>query len=193
MRMKTALIAISLLVAAALAVALAVALPTEIPKEFIHKNECPYEDCTYGHWKVLKQTHLYGAPKKDGPSNLVVLVGEKVQALTGEIHVVPTRVDVLNDNLEFKKGDVFYITGVLGRSDALGVVEIWQDGRTRTPESDISGLVQREEFRNCKSQPSADCWAQVNGDPNNETWWVKIKTSSNKIGWTDEPKNFVQR
>ena len=91
--------------------------------------------------------------------------GEKVLALTGEVHSVPLRVVAHNDypDAGVKVGDTIHILHYIGE----GYWKVWHDGK----------LVEVENFPGKDSKPKT-------------TWWVKLKTSSGAVGWTVQHRNF---
>ncbi|HXH75443.1 MAG TPA: hypothetical protein VNJ08_10790 [Bacteriovoracaceae bacterium] len=75
---------------------------------FIDKGACPFECCKYGEWVAKKDIQL-----KDKISGQIVVgkirSGEKINAMTGEVHTIPNVVETLRDHGKFKKGDLFYL------------------------------------------------------------------------------------
>ncbi len=63
------------------------------PEYYVAKHACPFECCQFGAWSVREDTTLYDRP---GGAGVVgrVLKGERIQALTGEVHLRPLPVRV---------------------------------------------------------------------------------------------------
>ncbi len=91
--------------------------------------------------------------------------GEKVLALTGEVHSVPLRVTAKEDypDAGVKAGDTIYILHYEGECYWAA----WHDGK----------VINIENFSEGARQPKA-------------TWRVKLKTRTGVIGWTVIHGNF---
>jgi len=134
------------------------------PSVYIDKGACPFECCTYREWVARTDVTLLNSPSGKKFVGRIKK-GERVLALTGEVHSVPLRVIAQQDypNAGVKAGDTIYILHYEGE----GYYKVWHDGK----------LVDVENFSDEAKQPKA-------------TWWVKLKTSSGAIGWTVEHGNF---
>ena len=134
------------------------------PNIYIDKGACPFECCTYREWVARTDVTLLDSPKGKKVVGRIKK-GERVMALTGEVHSVPLRVIALQDDLDagVKAGDTIYILHYEGE----GYYKVWHDGK----------VVDVENFSDKAKQPKA-------------TWWVKLKTRSGAIGWTVEHGNF---
>ena len=133
------------------------------PNVYIDKGACPFECCTYREWVARTDVALL-----DGPNGKKVVgqvkKGERVLALTGEVHCVPLRVIAQHDYPEagIKTGDAVYILHYEGE----GYCKVWHDGKVVDLEDPSEG-----------AKPKT-------------TWWVKLKTRSGAIGWAVEHHNF---
>jgi hypothetical protein len=134
------------------------------PSVYIDKGACPFECCTYREWVARTDVTLLDSPNG---KRVVARVkkGERVAALTGEVHSVPVRVVAHHDypDAGVKTGDTVYVLHYIGE----GFWKVWHDGK----------LVEIDDFPDKMSKPKT-------------TWWVKLKTSSGVIGWTVERGNF---
>src|SRR2546421_691658 len=75
------------------------------PKARVLKGACPFEGCQFGKWKAKSAIKLYDKPF--GQSVVATLrQGEQVEAVTGEEHVNPVKIEVIYPHGRFKKGDV---------------------------------------------------------------------------------------
>lgn len=158
-----------------LATTLAVAL--EPPKIYIDKGACPFECCTYREWTVERDTPLYssiGGKKVIATAKL----HQKVTAITGEVHVVPTKILVKEEHEKYKPGDIIYLLTYEGE----GSYKIWDKGEV------ISNGEVYELFDN-GSPKLRKYWGKPLSKPQS-TWWVRIKVPGGKEGWTKETKNF---
>jgi hypothetical protein len=134
------------------------------PSVHIDKGACPFECCTYREWVARTGVTLLDIPNGKRVVGQI-RKGEKVVALTGEVHSVPLRVVAHNDypDAGVKAGDTIYILHYIGE----GYWKVWHDGK----------LVEMAEFPGKGPKPKTN-------------WWVKLKTSSGAIGWTVEHRNF---
>jgi hypothetical protein len=134
------------------------------PSIHVDKGACPFECCTYREWVARTDITLVNVP--DGSKALgQIKKGEKVLALTGEIHSVPVRVVSPHDypDAGVKAGDTIYILHYVGE----GFWKVWHDGK----------LVEIDDFPSKVPKPKA-------------TWWVRLKTVSGAVGWTVDHHNF---
>jgi hypothetical protein len=134
------------------------------PNVYIDKGACPFECCTYREWIARTDVTLLDSPNGKKVVGRIKK-GERVLALTGEVHSVPLRVIAQHDDSDagVKAGDTIYILHYEGE----GYYKVWHDGK----------VVDVETFSDKAAQPKA-------------TWWVKLKTRSGAIGWTVEHSNF---
>jgi hypothetical protein len=134
------------------------------PNVYIDKGACPFECCTYREWIARTDVKLLDSPNGKRVVGQVKK-GQKVLALTGEVHSVPMRAVARNDYPEagVKAGDTVYFLHYIGE----GYWKVWHDGK----------LVEIDDSPDKGSKQKA-------------TWWVKLKASSGAIGWTVEHGNF---
>jgi hypothetical protein len=134
------------------------------PSPYIDKGACPFECCTYRNWTASQGIALVEQPNS---KKIVARIhkGEKVQALTGEVHSIPLRVVAGQDHPDagVKRGEVIYILHYTGE----GYWKVWHNGR----------LVEIDNFSDKGPYPQ-------------RTWWVKVKTTSGIVGWTISHGNF---
>ena len=134
------------------------------PNVYIDKGACPFECCTYREWITRSDVTLLDRP--NGKSVVGrVKKGQKVLALTGEVHSIPLRTIVHHDfpDAGVNAGDTIYILHYVGE----GYWKAWHNGK----------LFDLDDFPDKSSKPKS-------------TWWVKVKTSAGVIGWTVEHSNF---
>lgn len=157
-----------------------------VPQETVVKG-CQCLDCPYyqqgqknGIWLARKDIALVASPKaKDAVT--IVKGGDRVVALSGELHNIPGELEVTFAHRHYKVGERVYIT----QEDAdAGTWKLWANGKEDF--DDLSKMV--SEKQPCKV-PSAECWAKIN--KNLVTiWWAQIQTKENKVGWTKEVGAF---
>ena len=135
------------------------------PNVYIDKGACPFECCTYREWVAHTDVMLLDSPNGKRVVGRIKK-GERVLALTGEVHSVPLRVIVKYDYPEagIKAGDTIYVLHYAGE----GYYKVWHDGKRK----------------------AVDLEDHPDGSKQKVTWWVKLKTSSGTIGWTVEHSNF---
>jgi hypothetical protein len=134
------------------------------PNIYVDNGACPFECCTYREWVARTDLTLLDSP--DGKKVVAqIKKGEKVLAITGEIHSVPLQIVSPHDypDAGVKAGDTIYILHYEGE----GFWKVWHDGE----------LVEIDNLPEKSPKPKI-------------TWWVKLKTSSGTIGWTVEHRNF---
>jgi hypothetical protein len=134
------------------------------PAVYIDKGACPFECCTYREWVARTDVTFVDVP--DGKVVVgQIKKGEKVLALTGEIHSVPLPIVARKDYpvVGVKAGDTIYLLHYVGE----GSWKVWHMGNVFEID-DLPGKVPK---------PKTTCW-------------VKLKTSSGVIGWTIDQKNF---
>jgi hypothetical protein len=134
------------------------------PNVYIDKGACPFECCTYREWVTRTDVTLLDRPNGKTVVGRVKK-GQKVMALTGEVHSIPLRTIAHYDHPDagVKAGDTIYILHYMGE----GYWKVWHDGK----------LFDMDDFPDKGSKPKS-------------TWWVKLKTSAGAIGWTVEHGNF---
>lgn len=144
----------------------------EPPAVYVSKGACPFEGCVYRDWIAKRNLSVYDRP--DGTEIIDHLRrGERVHAITGEVHCRPMRVVATRDHPEpgsyeptsprIRKGQVYYLLHYLGE----GQWRVW-----------FRGAITLIEGR----PPDAPRPAAK--------WWAKIKTPRGKTGWVIATNNF---
>jgi len=134
------------------------------PNVYIDRGACPFECCTYREWVARTGVTLLDSPNGKRVVGRVKK-GQRVLALTGEVHSVPLPVVAHHDypDADVKTGDTVYVLHYVGE----GYWKVWHDGK----------VVEIDDFPDKGSKPKT-------------TWWVKLKTPTGAIGWTVEHGNF---
>jgi hypothetical protein len=144
---------------------------------YISKGACPFECCAYGRWPVIKDTQAYSKPDKNASVVAELHAGEIVNAVTGDVHIIPGRAKATGkphssaSELDLTK-DIL-ILDYTGE----GYSQVYQDGNF------YSVKIARTKKR-CQEAPNwRYCWAEVLEEPITE-WWVFIKAIDGKVeGW----------
>jgi len=146
-------------------------------------DACPFEGCSYGEWEACATTPIRKNHDKNTPIVFKVKKGTAVRASTGVVITTqPGIVKVLKSitidekhPVSLKSGDVFYTLHYEGEGYDL----FWYNGELHSAQmeyhNDLPGAV-KDTFQLVR-EPKAD-------------WWVQIKNSAGKVGWTNETRNF---
>jgi hypothetical protein len=144
----------------------------ELPSVYVSKGACPFEGCVYRDWIAKRDLTVY-----DRPDGTVIVdqihQGERVHAVTGEVHCRPVRVVAGRDHPEpgsyeptsprIRKGQVYYLLHYLGE----GQWRVWFRGTLTV----VEGL-------------------DSDAPRPKTTWWAKIETPRGRIGWVIATNNF---
>ena len=101
------------------------------PDFFIDVGACPFEGCQYGQWTARQDVVLYAG--KDTTSAVVTKVkrGQKVLAITGDVHTIPGKFKVICDieespNFKIPKNTIIFVYTYTGE----GIFKVWHMGDT---------------------------------------------------------------
>jgi hypothetical protein len=155
---------------------------TEPTLPVIDYDACPFEGCTFGKWKVTKDSKLYSS-WQDGRAELGTLnTSTEVAGLTG-VHITrkPDKIVVTKaiPDLDAQPGDVILRYMHVGE----GFANIWIKGSWHK-EYDCSFVTEKEN-EGCLR----DCSGSV-AEYGVKEWWVQIKTHDDKMGWVLVNDNF---
>lgn len=150
--------------------------PPTVNGIYIAQGACPGEGCTFGRWRATKPIDVYDAV---GPAPRVlatIAAGERVEALTGEVHLRPLRGVVRRPYGEtLKPGDVVYLLDYLGEGEnniwRRGEILTWTDEGGDPASSDIA-------------------WDAHGDDWTGAVWWVQVKRANETVGWLRDPRDF---
>jgi hypothetical protein len=151
---------------------------------FVDQGACPGEGCTYGTWRATKTAPVRTQPNYDAPVIGKVKPGTNVNALTGEVHVVPHQfvVSKPDPHGRYKKGDVLWVYTYVGE----GNFKVWFDG---TMFDENLGFGPGGGSSGTRCQESAECWGELKGEYQG-IWWAKIQLGKGLTGWS-EAENFT--
>lgn len=142
------------------------------PLPYIDRGACPFECCTYRRWTVDKPTAIRARMSDKAKVLYRLRVGEKVLGMTGV--VVTTRPGILEvqkdatlEGQRLVRGDRLYLLTYLGE----GFYKVWLKGR----------IFEADPY---------DEAAYKLIQPPESVWWVKVRNSRGRIGWSRQPENF---
>ena len=148
----------------------------------IDEQACPFEGCRFGSWKASKRSTVYSSWQNDRRELAKLTPGQEVTALTG-VHITrsPDHILVKRDlpRLGLQAGDIVLRYMYVGE----GFANIWAKGAWHK-EEDCRFITEKNGdgcARNC---------AAIVTEEGVKEWWVKIKTSDDKIGWVLVSNNF---
>lgn len=148
----------------------------------IDYEACPFEGCTFGKWKVVKESTVYSSWESARSEVTRLKPGDEVMGLTG-VHITrrPDRILVKQaiPSLGLKPGDIVLRYMYLGE----GFANTWFGGAWHKDQD--TTFITEKDGGGCLR----DCAAIVT-DGGAKEWWAKIKTSDGKIGWVLVKDNF---
>lgn len=147
--------------------------PPTVDGVYVARGACPGEGCTFGHWRATKPTPVYDAIGASPRVVATLAPGERIEAVTGEVHLKPVRGVVRRDSGELKAGDVIYQLDYQGE----GQSNVWRRGQILTW-SDEGG------------DPASSDVAWDPGDTAAD-WWVSVRRADGSRGWLRNPDSFA--
>ena len=180
--------------AAAAAIALAALVSSGVragpadlhPTVYVDEGACPGEGCSYGAWRVERDTVLLDKPRRGAKVVAHLRRGEAVTALTGQVTTVPARFVVKRDRGDFLRGDAFWVYTYLGE----GYFKIWHDGRMQEDDLGFSPFPGGTAGDRCQDSVES-CWGALDR-PLQMTWWFKIRDDHGIEGWSKDDESFCQ-
>ena len=164
-------------------VAMATVAGSSPPSRYVDHDACPFECCTYGHWVVEKDTVIRASPRRDSKKIAVLKEGMKVEALTGDVVVVPSHFHVKQAHGEDRPGDILSVYTYTGE----GVFKVWRDGRMSEEELGFSAYPGGIPDNRCSDRPT--CWGELD-KPLHMIWWIQLRDEHGVEGWSDKQGNF---
>jgi hypothetical protein len=146
----------------------------ELTIPYVVKDACPFEGCTFGMWKVLRDVSVYKDPNSNSEIVVKLKAGTIANVETGIINVVPGRARVIGNPHRTASGvapnEEILILDYIGE----GYSRIYQGGTF------YQTKVARKKGQ-CSKEPNwRYCWVEVLEEPVVK-WWVKVRIE--KIGW----------
>ncbi len=170
-----------LLLVASLVVGAAPAMAqTRPPTVYVDEGACPFECCLYGRWWATGPVELRTAPRAEAPVIDTVAPGDTVLVETGEVRTIPAPFLVKKALDRYAPGDTIWVLTYLGE----GFFRVWDEGEVRELEL---------EFSPYGGSPGARCERCSHGELltlHRSEWWVRVKTASGIIGWTNATESF---
>ena len=188
--MPSILAALAVLASAATLVS-AQSLPREGPPlPFEDYGACPFELCSYGAWTARETSAVRRDRRRESPVAFRIARGETVTALTGVVVTrkagrvqfrIPHEMNSTSGIVRVEPGQTLYLLTYLGE----GFTKAWFNGRLY---DDLDG----SEFFDaaCEDDPRR-CAGTIVEKPQRE-WWVQVRDATGRVGWTDEPDNFIK-
>lgn len=152
------------------------------PAVYVDTGACPGEGCTYGEWKVLKETPLRALPDTTSKIVTTCRVGSAVSASTGEVHTVAGKFTVRKKYGPFVPGDIIWVYNYLGE----GSFKIWSGGKF--VEQDL-GFSPWGGSAGSRCEVERHCWGELDKELDS-VWWIRIENTDDVSGWTREGENF---
>jgi hypothetical protein len=154
------------------------------PLTFIDKGACPFECCMYRRWNTLKDTVAYVSPDKRSKRVGVFKKGSSVRGITGEVRTLtPGKFVITKTHEKYRPGDVLWVYTPIGE----GFYKVWFRGRMI--EQSMEYMSGPYETTSPSCAETKECWGELK-TPLKTVWWVKVRSSAGRIGWTDQADNF---
>ena len=156
------------------------------PEAYVAKDACPFECCTFGEWSVEAEVELLKAPA--GASlGRKLKVGDKVEGLTGEVHLRPRPMLVVHAFEAYRQNGDYDETvqipagGLIFELDSIGegFFKFWHEGQI--VEASGGGYLENR----CLAS-DGECWGvylDPAGTPISDVWWVKVRLSDGTEAW----------
>lgn len=153
------------------------------PADYVAKDVCPFECCTYTEWDVLEDTELVAVPQSIQVVGKAVK-GTKVEGIRGEVHLRPTPVAVVfsgsgsRPEIDIRAGEIVFLLDHIGE----GYRYAWHRGA-------VYSLRTVGKVQNHCPFPSKDCWGEFllpENEQDDYAWWVRVRLPDGTEGWTAE-------
>ena len=170
--------------AATIVLALGLALPTQTTTEqvFVDREFCPFECCQYGDWTTRSAVALYAEPSDDAEVVGRLDAGQRVLAVSGEVHTVPGRFVVHRAHGRYRPGDVLRVYTYVGE----GFFRVEFDGEISLEELGFGPHGVIPDSR-CSDHPS--CFGELDEELV-YTWWVRVELDDGLRAWTRDASEF---
>lgn len=163
------------------------------PPIVIEENTNLATGIMYQKWNVREITEVFQEKDFNGPILAVLYPGDLVWGLTGDVHSIPngkimvTRERQTRGGKLLREGDILYPLYSMGN----GLYKFWHQGDVLLDSVlDVRGMFSSSEAR---LPIESKVWGVVLEEvrrPSNEEWWVKVRLSDDRTGWTKRPYHF---
>jgi len=156
------------------------------PAPFIDRGACPFECCQYGPWVSTGEVVLHESPDTTSPVVARLAEGDSVIAEDGEVWSVPTpfvfkaAVRGRESGLPYAPGDTVWAVSYVGE----GRFDVWKSGTVYVEDLNFSPYVGTEGTR-CETCSHGSLVREFQS-----TWWVRIRTGDERVGWSERPERF---
>lgn len=162
------------------------------PDVVIEENANLISGIVFQKWNVREITEIFQDKNFNGPIIAVLQPGDFVWGLSGDVHSAPngkilvTRDHQTRSGRLLPEGAVIYPLYAMGN----GIYKFWHEGDVQIANLlDIRGMAAGE------VRPPAEekIWGVVLEEmrrPGGQEWWVKVKLTDGRIGWTKDPLHF---
>ena len=148
----------------------------------IDLDACPFEGCTFGKWKVKKDSTMFSSWRDERTEIARLKAGDDVTGVTG-VHITrkPDRILVKQalPELGLTPGDIVLRYMYLGE----GFANLWFNGAWHKQQD--ATFITEKDGESCLK----DCSAMVT-EEGVKQWWVQVKTADGKTGWVLVEDNF---
>jgi hypothetical protein len=154
--------------------------PSGPPVPFEAVGACPFECCIYREWTVERATGVRADRRADAAVVFTLQPGERAEAVTGVVVVSkPGRAraprDLEVEGLRLGRGDEVAVLHPLGE----GFWRVWHEGKTASVE-----------LASPASRPAGPSPVLHLVDKPQFVWWVQLRDTRGRSGWTEHPGNF---
>ena len=153
---------------------------------FDEPGACPFQCCTYREWSVDWDTDIRTDKRDDAPIAFHVAIRDTVTAVTGVVSTTKpgtasaTRpVTIGSNRLAVASGQPIYLLRNIGGGDW----KIWVNGQTDKQ------YIPSQGYCSGANSNSDECALSVVEQPE-VVWWVKVRDSLGREGWTREVDHF---
>jgi hypothetical protein len=154
---------------------------------FVDKGACPGERCTYGvPFTAHSEFDIYESASRCSVKIGTVSTGEVFFSRTGEVHTVPTRVEILKESGVFKPGDELLVLTYEGlgfyRARHNGnLIDGFELGFDPWGDNPVIGCEREDEY----------CWVGFL-ERIKSIWWINIQLENGTEGWIAYRDSFAE-
>jgi len=152
---------------------------------YVDEGACPGEGCAYGRWRAQSDVVVYDKPGGGASAMGVILAGQRVRALTGQVHTVPGMFRVHREHGRYRPGDVIEVLTYQGEGffSVRFRGEIYEEELGFSPWGGIP---------DSRCADVSDCFGVLDQELD-FTWWVEVYFADGARGWIRDPRDFHQK